>query len=67
MMSDEHYEQRRAAGRRAVDRLASIQIAMNLWNHGEMNAVAVVQRIQEIVTDPIVRIGEQTHQPEIET
>jgi hypothetical protein len=66
MLSD-CLEQRRVAGRRAVERLDAVQTAMRLWNDGEMNATAVVERIREIVTDPIVRIGEQTHQPEIET
>jgi hypothetical protein len=66
MLSD-YLEQRRVAGRRAVQRLDAVQAAMRLWNDGEMNATAVVERIREIVTDPIVRIGEQTHQPEIET
>jgi len=66
MLSD-YLEQRRVAGRRAVERLDAIQTAMRLWNDGELNATAVVERIREIVTDPIVRIGEQTHQPEIET
>jgi hypothetical protein len=66
MLSD-YLEQRRVAGRRAVERLDAVQTAMRLWNDGEMNATAVVERIREIVTDPIVRIGEQTHQPEIET
>jgi hypothetical protein len=66
MLSD-YLEQRRVAGRRAVERLDAVQTAIRLWNDGEMNATAVVERIREIVTDPIVRIGEQTHQPEIET
>jgi hypothetical protein len=66
MLSD-YLEQRRVAGRRAVERLDAVQAAIRLWNDGEMNATAVVERIREIVTDPIVRIGEQTHQPEIET
>lgn len=66
MLSD-YLEQRRAAGRRAVERLAAVQAAIRLWLDGEMNATSVVERIRDIVTDPIVRIGDKTHQPEIET
>lgn len=66
MTSDELMEQRRRLGRQAVDRLAAIKVAVGQWEAGDANAVDVVDRIAEIVADPIVRVG-RTHEPEIQT
>jgi hypothetical protein len=40
------------------------------WNMGEMNLDRAVDAIVEVWTgqaDPIVRVGEQTHKPEIQS
>jgi hypothetical protein len=65
-MTGDELEQRRRAGRLAVNRLAAIKSAVSEWECGDKNAVETVNRIADIVADPIVRVG-RPHEPEIQT
>jgi hypothetical protein len=65
-MSSDDIERRRQIGRQAVNKLAAVKTAVAEWECGDANAVEVVNRIADIVADPIVRVG-VTHEPEIQT
>lgn len=57
---------RRRDDRAAKDRLALIRDVLRRFDDGKLPSVKAVARIGEIVTDPIVRVGE-THRPEVQT